>query len=99
MISWAQDDAEGAAPTDPESYEALLRYVNTLHDEVEVLKLRLDYKEYRRFADVGRGSIYPKFRPRWPYDGDTPEAVCAAIEIQIGSDLSQYIGTDGEGES
>jgi hypothetical protein len=52
-ITWtrfdARDESEGKSP---HTHPPLADYVEKLHSEVEVLKLGVDYKSYRKFADV-----------------------------------------------
>ncbi len=59
FISWARSFANDEAILKDPKHEAIVAYVRTLHDEVEVLKLRLDYKEYRAYAQIGLGVISP----------------------------------------
>jgi len=48
-------------------FKKILDYIRTIHDEVEILKLRLDYKEYRWFADIAPEIICPTFeKQNWP---------------------------------
>ena len=59
--SWGTGIALGRAfvgdDDESDSLKGVIAYVKTLHSEVEVLKLRLDYKEYRRYADIGIGVL------------------------------------------
>jgi len=48
---------EEANPTQ----KAFLEYMTNLHDEIEILKLGVDYKEYRLYLDISPGILCPTF--------------------------------------
>lgn len=56
FVSWDRLLAEMATPTD-EPGKAMVGFLKTTHDEVEILKLRVDYKEYRLYAEAGGGQL------------------------------------------
>jgi hypothetical protein len=60
MITWNKFFTELASSSD-KGFHALKEYVGTLHRDVEVLKLRLDYKQYQKFCEIAPTLLTPHF--------------------------------------
>ena len=78
MITLDKMIAEGFPRTADNDIQHLkiLKYVKKIHDEVEILKLGLIYKEYRWYSDIAPFLITPTFennlRPK-DFDEDKPD--------------------------
>lgn len=75
-ITWVQSRARNpeGTPT-PHMHDGLANYAEGIHDEVEILKLRLDYKAYRKFVDETGGKLSPRFIQDLPSDMDPKSLV------------------------
>jgi len=60
---------------DNDNIDSILEYIKILHNEVEIVKLRLDYKEYRFYSDIALDLLTPSFEdPKGPnnYNPENP---------------------------
>jgi hypothetical protein len=103
LISWAEAAAEDSSVADLPGHSRILTYMNKLREEVEVMKLRLDYKEYRKFADINPNALTPNFEPFWPFGDSSVEGVTSYWSTRLastvrrvsearGSDVDVYTG-------
>ncbi|MDE1837644.1 MAG: hypothetical protein KGJ23_13660 [Euryarchaeota archaeon] len=89
LISWAKGSAHEESVLKDPKHQAIVGYVSTLHDEVEVLKLRLDYKEYRAYAQIGFGVISPAWEVLAAF-GRTDEEMCAHWKKALSGNFAQF---------
>lgn len=69
MITW-QKFAADLSSSEDEDIATLRDYVETLHEEVEALKLRIDYKQYRKFCEIAPTILSPHFGENLPFSHD-----------------------------
>lgn len=62
-ISLAEQAAENAVSgsTSDDAIATVFAYAKAVREETEILKLGVDYKSYRKFADLDPNSIHPRF--------------------------------------
>lgn len=93
FITFARGAAQDDGVLEDPNHEAIVNYVSVLNDEVEVLKLRLDYKEYRAYADIAIGVITPTFEGI-ATTGDSVDEISSYWKLRLQGHLQVF--QDGE---
>lgn len=87
-ITWSRASAktrDGGPP--PHTHDGITSYAEKIHEEVEVLKLGLDYKAYRRYTDISPSKLSPMFVQHLP-SGKDAETLLAGWHEYLGAGVT-----------
>jgi hypothetical protein len=64
-------------------HRSLMGYAEKIHEEVEVLKLGLNYKSYRKYTDIAKSKLSPEYLQQIPHGSD-PDELLAGWRAYLG---------------
>ena len=59
LIGWKREIASLSEAAQDGKLEPIRDFLTSLHDDVEILKLRLDYKAYMKYRDIASNTLSP----------------------------------------